>query len=83
MHRPQPQKTRKKQSSYSKRMTALSVAVTAIIGLSACGIKGDLKRPAPIFDKNKTKTQSTTQQQIPSQTSQTSLAAPNSNPGKA
>lgn len=85
MHSPQPVNAIIKHASKSKRMTMISVAIAALIGLSACGIKGDLKRPAPIFKKNKTQAPTppnatppnTTQEQVPTQTVQPS------NPGKA
>jgi|GEM_PF-6348624 len=48
MHRPTINKTAKK--AYSAK--ALCLTVSAVFCLSACGIKGDLKRPKPIFDKS-------------------------------
>ncbi len=34
------------------RTITLSCAISAALLMSACGIKGDLKRPGPIFDKS-------------------------------
>ena len=85
MHSSQPVNAVIKQPTMSKRMTMISVAIAALIGLSACGIKGDLKRPAPIFNKTKTQAPTppnatspiTAQEQTSMQTTQPS------NPGKA
>ncbi len=35
-----------------KRLRVISSFVLGASFLSACGIKGDLKRPGPIFDKS-------------------------------
>lgn len=39
------------------KAAGLTFACLLALALAGCGIKGDLKRPGPIFDKNKSQTE--------------------------